>query len=177
MKDGFQAPADCHYMETTPIADLMALLDNTNGFKASAIINDKGGVLYSNAIDPVSRQNLGKYYQHADRLANKSGFDSCVEISSKNTDDMMVVYSSASDCLVRIRLVVLISKHSNKALMQMYLRNLLPQIIRSITWDADNLLPFFSRGATYRQLDTTSVCLPHQTKSSSTQLDLSILDD
>lgn len=62
MQNGMNDTAYSFALETTPIAKLMDMLGNTNGYKASAIIGDSGESLYSDAIDPVNRRNLDHYY-------------------------------------------------------------------------------------------------------------------
>lgn len=168
--------AYCLAGETTPIAELMDMLGSTRGYKASAIIGDHGESVYTNAIDQVNRENLKNYYGQAIRLSKISGIDSSAGVSLRTRDDVMVILGSARNYLLKIRLIVLISQQADKSLMQTYLRNLLPQIMRSLTWDPDNLVPFYMREVKSRQPITTSARTPRHPKSENMQIDLSILD-
>lgn len=177
MKGRIHAPAESHYLETTPLAELMDMLGNTYGFRASAIIGDSGRLVYSKAIAPAHRHNLKKYYEQNTRHTGHSGNTSCGELSVKAGDDVLVMITSATNYLARIRIIVLISKQADKSLMQRYLRNLLPKIMRSVTWDPDHLVPLLMREGNGRQALTAPVTASvHHPRSISAEIDLSILD-
>lgn len=126
------------------------MLATTNGFKASVIVGDKIGVLYSHATDPVNTHKLSNYYAQAKGRSNESEFDSCPLLSVVSNEDLMVILSSGKNYLVRFNVVVLLSKQANMTLMQKSLRNILPEIMRSLTWDPDNFLPLFMGEGKYR---------------------------
>lgn len=151
-------PADSDCLETTSLADLMQILGNTDGCKASAIIGDKIGVLYSHAADPHNTRVLSNYYAQAKPLHSES--ESCPQLSVVNNDDLMVILSSEKNYLVRFHLVVLLSKQSDLTIMRIHLQNLLPEIMRSLTWDPDNFLPLFMGRGKYRLATTSAANTP-----------------
>lgn len=157
--------AECLDVGTNSLVDLMDILKGISGYKASAIMADDGELLYSNLTNPVNDYDfrdlievLNDFYGHASSLTEKSGFVSCAEVSFRSAEDVVVIHCSSSDCLVGIRLLVLISAQGNIAMIQRKLRHLLPQIMSCLTWDPDNLVPLYMREAKYHQSNDTMVC-------------------
>lgn len=139
---------------TSSYVELMDILRGINGYKAAAIMADDGELLYSNSANPVNDHAfsnlitvINDYYGLASSLNEKSGFVSSAEVSFRSADDVVVIHRSSKDCLVGIRLLVLIAGQGSVAMIQRKLRHLLPQIMRCFTWNPDNLVPLYIRDA------------------------------
>jgi hypothetical protein len=133
-------------------------LSDIRGYKASAIMTYDGELLYSNTNGQVDNYDLGvlievynSLFGHACGLSEKSGFASCHEVALRTGDEIMVIRCSGKDCLVGIRLFVLIEEFGNVALMQRQLGCLLPRLMRCLTWEPDNLVPLYMREAEWRR--------------------------
>jgi hypothetical protein len=133
-------------------------LTEIRGYKASAIMTYDGELLYSNTTDLVNGYDLtvllevfNSLFGHACGLSEKSGFVSCNEMALRNGGEIVVIRCSGKDCLVGIRLLVLIEELGNVALMQRQLGSLLPRLMQCLTWEPDNLVPLYMREAVGRQ--------------------------
>jgi len=132
--------------------NLMGELHQIKGYRAAAIMTCDGELLYSNATG-VSRNNnltvmmeaLNKFFGLACNLTEKSGFDSCGEVSLRTGDEILVIRCSGKDCLVGIRLVVCIEDLGNVALLHRRLEQLLPRIMKCLIWEPDNLVPLYMK--------------------------------
>lgn len=142
----------------TSFVGLMNELVDIRGYLASAIMSYDGGVLYSNSIDRKKDYNFSAMIRLLDVLfgkacvfTEKSGFFSCSELSLKTSEEVMLVRCSGEDCLVGIRIFVLVEEQGNVVLMQRRLRYLLPLIMRCLTWEPDHLVPLFMSEAAGRK--------------------------
>lgn len=138
---------------------LMNELVDIKGYRAAAIMSCDGELLYSNSnADRVNNYDLSALFEvfnglfgHACGLSEKSGFVSCTEVALRTGEEVVVIRCSGKDCLVGIRLFVLIEEHGNVAITQRRLGNLLPRLMRCLTWEPDNLVPLYMREAAWRQ--------------------------
>lgn len=138
---------------------LMNELVDIKGYRAAAIMSYDGELLYSNSN--VSRENnynisamfevYNGLFGHACGLSEKSGFVACTEVALRTGEEVLVIRCSGKDCLVGIRLFVLIEEQGNVAITQRKLGNLLPRLMRCLTWEPDNLVPLYMREAAWRQ--------------------------
>lgn len=148
---------------------LMNELVDIKGYKASAIMTCDGELLYGNSVDHASghlnhiAEALNSFFGHACNLAEKSGFVSCGELSLQTGEDVVVINCSGQDCLVGIRLLVLIEDQGSVVTMRRKLGKLLPQIMKCITWEPDNLVPLFMRESVWRQKDRLNSFVPETT--------------
>lgn len=144
---------------TSSFVGLMNELIDIKGYKASAIMTCEGELLYGNtAIHSTSDLNLlaevlNNFFGNACSLAEKSGFVSCGELSLQTGGDVVVINCSGQDCLVGIRLLVLVEEQGNIVIMRRKLGKLLPQIVQCLTWEPDNLVPLFMKESAWRQKD------------------------
>lgn len=142
---------------------LMNELVDIKGYRAAAIMSYDGELLYSNSkADLVNNHNLNDLLEvfnclfgHACGLSEKSGFISCTEVALRTGEEVVVIRCSGKDCLVGIRLFVLIEEQGNVAITQRRLGNLLPRLMRCLTWEPDNLVPLYMREAAWRQKSAT----------------------
>lgn len=143
-------------------ASLVGLMDelvDIRGYRAAAIMGCDGELLYSNpSADKVNNYNLSTMFEvfnglfgHVCGLSEKSGFVSCTEVALRTGDEIVVIRCSGKDCLVGIRLFVMIEEQGNVAITQRRLGNLLPRLMRCLTWEPDNLVPLYMREAAWRQ--------------------------
>ncbi|NTV13966.1 MAG: hypothetical protein HGA96_08585 [Desulfobulbaceae bacterium] len=138
---------------------LMNELIDIKGYKASAIMTCDGELLYGNSAGQISSdltllaEVLNNFFGHACILAEKSGFISCGELSLQTGGDVVVINCSGQDCLVGIRLLVLVEEQGNIVIMRRKLGKLLPQIMQCLTWEPDNLVPLFMKESVWRQKD------------------------
>jgi len=148
------------YLDTgaASFVGLMDDLTTIRGYQAAAIMASDGELLYSNTRDLAPNFDLNMtikvldgFFGKACDITEKSGFVACTEVSLRTGQEVMVVRCSGKDCLVGIRLFVLVEEQGNVALMQSKLRHLLPLIMRCLTWDPDNLVPLYMREAAWRQ--------------------------
>lgn len=138
---------------------LMDELSDIRGYRASAITTYDGELLYSNTkADQENNYNLGVLFEvfnslfgHACNISEKSGFVSCNEVSLRTGEEVVVIRCSGKDCLVGIRLLVLLEEQGNVAILQRRLGNLLPRLMQCLTWEPDNLVPLYMREAAWRQ--------------------------
>jgi len=144
-------------VETASFVGLMNELVDIKGYKASAIMTCEGELLYSNSNGCTSgdlgliMRAFNGFFEHTCILAEKSGFDTCGEVSVQAGADVMVIRCSGRECLVGIRLLVLIEDQGNIAIMRRRLAKLLPQIMQCLTWEPDNLVPLFEKENAWRQ--------------------------
>lgn len=137
---------------------LMKELVGIRGYRASAIMGSDGELLYSNTANQDKNHNLSMtfevlngFFGEVCSLTEKSGFVSCAEVLLRTGDEVMVVRCSGENCLVGIRLFVLVEEQGNVVLMQKRLTYLLPLIMRCLTWEPDNLVPLYMREAAWRK--------------------------
>lgn len=138
---------------------LMNELSDIKGYRAAAIMSYDGELLYSNTnVKKENNYNMSALFEvfnslfgHACGLSEKSGFVACNEVALRTGEEVVVIRCSGKDCLVGIRLFVLIEEHGNVAITQRRLGNLLPRLMRCITWEPDNLVPLYMREAAWRQ--------------------------
>lgn len=151
---------DVEYLDAgaTSFVGLINELSDIRGYRAAAIMTHDGELLYSNATDGVNNYDLSvlievynSLFGHACGLSEKSGFVSCNEVSLRSGEEIVVMRCSGKDCLVGIRLLVLIEELGNVALMQRQLGNLLPRLMQCLTWEPDNLVPLYMREAEWRR--------------------------
>lgn len=138
---------------------LMNELVDIKGYRAAAIMSYDGELLYSNSNTvKENNYNLSALFEvfnglfgHACGLSEKSGFVACNEVALRTGGEVVVIRCSGKDCLVGIRLFVLIEEQGNVAITQRRLGNLLPRLMRCLTWEPDNLVPLYMREAAWRQ--------------------------
>ncbi len=138
---------------------LMNELIDIKGYRAAAIMSYDGELLYSNSNTvKENNYNLSALFEvfnglfgHACGLSEKSGFVACNEVALRTGEEVVVIRCSGKECLVGIRLFVLIEEHGNVAITQRRLGNLLPRLMRCLTWEPDNLVPLYMREAAWRQ--------------------------
>jgi hypothetical protein len=138
---------------------LMNELVEIKGYRAAAIMSYDGELLYSNSkAAGVNNYNLSAMFEvynglfgDACGLSEKSGFVACTEVALRTGEEVMVIRCSGKDCLVGVRLFVLIEEQGNVAITQRRLGNLLPRLMRCLTWEPDNLVPLYMREAAWRQ--------------------------
>lgn len=152
---------EVEYLDTSAASfvGLINELSDIRGYKASAITTYDGELLYSNATGQVNNDELytlievyNNLFGHVCGISEKSGFMSCTEVALRNGREVVVIRCSGKDCLVGIRLFVLIEEQGNVPIMQRRLGNLLPRLMKCLTWEPDNLVPLYMREATWRQL-------------------------
>lgn len=143
---------------TTSFVGLMNELGEIRGYMASAIMAYDGELLYCNTTDRVNNYNLStlmevsnNLFGKACSLSEKSGFASCGQMALRTGSEVLVIRCSGKDCLVGIRLFVLIEEQGNVALLHNQLGHLLPRIMRCLTWEPDNLVPLVIHEAKHRQ--------------------------
>lgn len=142
---------------TSSFVGLMNELIEIRGYKASAIMTCDGELLYGNSAGHATgnlsflAEVLNNFFGHACSLAEKSGFVSCGEVSLQTGGDVVVINCSGQECLVGIRLLVLIEEQGNIVIMRRKLGKLLPQIMKCLTWEPDNLVPLFMKESVWRQ--------------------------
>lgn len=144
---------------------LMNELVDIKGYRAAAIMSYEGELLYSNSnAARVNNYNMNTLFEvfndlfgHACGLSEKSGFIACTEVALRTGEEVVVIRCSGKDCLVGIRLLVLIEEQGNVAITQRRLGNLLPRLMRFLTWEPDNLVPLYMREAAWRQKNTKIV--------------------
>lgn len=151
------------YLDTgaASFVGLMNELVDIRGYRAAAIMSYDGELLYSNSkADLVNNNNynlckllevFNDLFGHACGLSEKSGFVSCTEVALRTGEEVVVIRCSGKDCLVGIRLFVLIEEQGNVAITQRKLGSLLPRLMRCLTWEPDNLVPLYMREAAWRQ--------------------------
>ncbi|NTV13494.1 MAG: hypothetical protein HGA96_06130 [Desulfobulbaceae bacterium] len=139
------------------VVGLMDKLGEIKGYKASAIMTCEGELLYLNS-NCCDEGNLGQlmevlngFFERTCSLAEKSGFVSCGEVSLQTGSDVVVIRCSGQDCLVGIRLLVLVEERGNIAIMRRRLGKLLPLIMQCLTWEPDNLVPLVIKENAWRQ--------------------------
>jgi len=154
--------AELFDVEAASFVGLMNELSDIKGYKASAIMTCEGELLYCNSIgcatgdlDLIMRA-LNGFFEHTCILAEKSGFVSCGEVSLQTGNDVVVIRCSGQECLVGIRLLVLVEDQGNTAIMRRRLGKLLPQIMQCLTWEPDNLVPLFLKENAWRQKGSLS---------------------
>lgn len=137
---------------------LMDELIGIRGYRASAIMGSDGELLYSNTTNRDKNYDLSmmievlnSLFGRVCSLTERSGFVSCAEVALRAGDEVMVVRCSGENCLVGIRLFVLVEEQGNVALMQKRLTYLMPLIMRCLTWEPDNLVPLYMREAAWRK--------------------------
>lgn len=144
-------------VEAASFVGLMNELVDIKGYKASAIMTCEGELLYLNSTDYATgnlsplMEALNGFFEQTCDIAEKSGFVSCGEVSLQTGADVVVIRCSGQDCLVGIRLLVLVEEQGNVAIMRRRLSKLLPQIMQCITWEPDNLVPLFVKESIWRQ--------------------------
>lgn len=145
---------EVEYLDAGPASfvGLINELCDLCGYKASAITTYEGEMLYSNAAGLPNNRDLSvliegynRLFGHACGLSEKSGFVCCTEMVVKSGRDMVVIRCSGKDCLVGIRLLVLVEDQGNLAITQRRLGNLLPRLMKCLTWEPDNLVPLYLR--------------------------------
>jgi len=135
----------------TSFVSLMSELYNIRGYKASSIMTFDGEILYSNANGAGNKLNLmmpayNSLFEQACISTEQSGFGSCREASLKTgDDDMLVIRCSGQDCLVGIRLLVLVETGGNVSMTQRKLDQILPLIMKCMVWEPDNLTPLYMK--------------------------------
>lgn len=149
------------YLDTgaASFVGLMNELVDIKGYRAAAIMSYDGELLYSNShAERVNGYNLSTLFEvfndlfgHACGLSEKSGFVACTEVALRTGEEVVVIRCSGKECLVGIRIFVLIEEQGNVAITQRRLGNLLPRIMRCLTWEPDNLVPLYMREAAWRQ--------------------------
>jgi hypothetical protein len=150
---------ECFDTGAASLVGLMNELIDIKGYRASAIMSYDGEVLYSNSdVARVNNYNISAMFDvynglfgHACGLSEKSGFVACTEVALRTGEEVVVIRCSGKDCLVGIRLFVLIEERGNVAITQRRLGNLLPRLMRCLTWEPDNLVPLYMREAAWRQ--------------------------
>ena len=147
-------------VEAASFVGLMHELVDIKGYKASAIMTCEGELLYCNSTGGATSNLsllmgvLNGFFAHTCSLAEKSGFVSCGEVSLQTGTDVVVIRCSGQECLVGIRLLVVVEDQGNIAIMRRRLGKLLPQIMQCITWEPDNLVPLFVKESAWRQKDS-----------------------
>jgi len=143
---------------SVPFVGLMDELVGIRGYRASAIMGSDGELLYSNTTNRDINYNfsmmievLNSLFGKVCNLTEKSGFMACAEVALRTGDEVMVVRCSGENCLVGIRLFVVVDEQGNVILMQKRLAYLLPLIMRCLTWEPDNLVPLYMREAAWRK--------------------------
>lgn len=141
----------------TSFVGLMNELIDIKGYRAAAIMTYDGELLYSNSNGSVKSnldvfvEVLNGFFAHTCNLTEKSGFLSCAEVSLRTGEEVLVIRCSGRDCLVGIRLFVLIEEQSNVAVLQRKLGKLLPRIMQCLTWEPDNLVPLYMKETALRE--------------------------
>lgn len=149
-------------VEAASFVGLMNELVDIKGYKASAIMTCEGELLYINSTKYATgnlnllMEALNGFFEQTCGLAEKSGFVSCGEVSLQTGADVVVIRCSGQDCLVGIRLLVLVEDQGNVAIMRRRLGKLLPQIMQCLTWEPDNLVPLFMKENVWRQKGATA---------------------
>lgn len=143
---------EVEYLDAGPASFLGLIneLSDLYGYKASAITTYEGELLYSNAAGLLNNRDLSvliegynRLFGHACGLSEKSGFVCCTEMVLRSGREMVVIRCSGKECLVGIRLLVLIEEQGNLAITQRRLGNLLPRLMKCLTWEPDNLVPLY----------------------------------
>jgi hypothetical protein len=147
-----KADQENEYLDTggTSFLGLINELNEIRGYRAAAILTYDGELLYSNATEQVDKFDLGVLidvynglFGHACGLSEKSGFVSCNEVSLRSGQEIIVIRCSGKDCLVGIRLLVMIEEQGNIPLLHRQLGKLLPRLMQCLTWEPDNLVPLY----------------------------------
>jgi hypothetical protein len=147
-----EAVENCFDCDQTTFIDLMGELSSLKGYRAAAIIADDGELLYSNSVGRENNHNLNKLIRELNSvfidtygITEKAGFISCSEMSLRTDREVIAIHCSGKDCLVGIRVFTLVEVESNVGFVQRQLRNLLPKIMKCLTWNPDNLVPLYMR--------------------------------
>jgi len=137
---------------------MMNEMVEVRGYKTSAIFTCQGELLYSHTTERQGDKNLTTFvstlnqlFAHTCSLTEKSGFVTCAEMTIHTGEDVVIIRCSGSECLVGIRLLVVLDDQGNAAITRRHLKNLLPRILCHLTWEPDNLVPLYMR-ETARQL-------------------------
>lgn len=155
---------NCFDCDQTSFIELMGELSGLNGYRASAIITDDGELLYCNTVARENEYNLNSLIRELNSvfletydLTEKAGFLSCSELSIRTDKEVVAIHCSGKECLVGVRLFTLVESQSNVAFIQRQLRNLLPKIMKCLTWDPDNLVPLYMREMKHRAATAPAV--------------------
>lgn len=133
----------------TTFKDLMGALSEINGYKASAILTGDGEVLYD-TTPPQTSGNFGAWmkvfnnlFDHTCNLSESSGFLACQQVSMRTGDEIVIIRSSGQSCQDGFRLLVIIARQPDEALIHRKLDVLLPPLMQHLVRDADNLVPLY----------------------------------
>jgi len=130
--------------------DLMGRLFSIKGYKGAAIMTMEGELLYSNFNEnlgnehPISPAILDSLFTSTCLQSETLGFHGCDQIAIRTSDEFVVIRSSAKNCLVGVRLIVMFDYQCNEAMINLKLTKLLPQLMHSLTWDPDNMARLFT---------------------------------
>lgn len=101
----------------TSFVELMNELGDSRGHIASAIIASNGGVLYQSITARVHNYNMSTLmgvsrdlFGKARSMTQKSGFDSCDEMTIQTDNEVLVIRSAEKECLVGVTLFARIEK-------------------------------------------------------------------
>lgn len=136
-------------LETASLEGLLSALFEIRGYRAAAILTSAGEVLYDTTPADTAK-NFGAWmevfndlFAHTCHLSESSGFLACQQVAMRTGDEIVVIRSSGQECLVGVRLLVILDHQGNEALVHRKLDQLLPPIIRHLTWDPDNLASLY----------------------------------
>jgi hypothetical protein len=149
MKEGIdEEPGQMDFDDAT-FGKLMGEIFKIKGYKASAIVTTAGELLFSNAtVNNAGNHTswsavFNRLFNHTCHLSETTGFVGCDQVTMRTGDEILAIRSSAKDCLVGVRLMVIFDHFGNEAMINLKLEKLLPQLMHCLTWDPENLVRLY----------------------------------